>query len=281
MFSKKKETQIQEGLKGKYYKLDQNSSLFNYNKAIIPATEATTSGIRVIKTEINHGENKTNLNLNFKIEPLVKPETVAFHQSQTPKIQKHDDVNEQLPNGWSIDWTFNGRKYYIDHNTHTTHWSHPLENESLPLGWEKIESKEHGVYYVNHTTRHAQYEHPLLGIFNYSNENTMYNNFYHPSPAADVTTANSNATFASSLVPANPILNANIPDWLKVYSKASHTHDSKIKWDLFERSQLETFDAMLHRLYKNDCQRLVMRYEKYRAAALSLLLKLKQNNSSD
>jgi len=53
-----------------------------------------------------------------------------------------------LPIGWSIDWTVRGRKYYIDHNSHTTHWSHPLEKESLPTGWERIESKEFGVYYV-------------------------------------------------------------------------------------------------------------------------------------
>ncbi len=53
-----------------------------------------------------------------------------------------------LPPGWSVDWTVHGRKYYVNHNTQTTHWSHPLEKESLPTGWEKIESAEHGVYYV-------------------------------------------------------------------------------------------------------------------------------------
>lgn len=52
-----------------------------------------------------------------------------------------------LPPGWSVDWTMGGRKYYIDHNTQATHWSHPFEKESLPSGWERIESKEHGVYY--------------------------------------------------------------------------------------------------------------------------------------
>jgi scaffold protein salvador len=39
-----------------------------------------------------------------------------------------------LPPGWSIDYTLRGRKYYIDHNTQTTHWSHPLEKEGLPTG---------------------------------------------------------------------------------------------------------------------------------------------------
>ncbi len=53
-----------------------------------------------------------------------------------------------LPAGWSEDWTIRGRKFYIDHNTQTTHWSHPLEKENLPTGWERIESKEYGIFYV-------------------------------------------------------------------------------------------------------------------------------------
>ena len=53
-----------------------------------------------------------------------------------------------LPLGWSIGFTRWGRRYFIDHNTKTTHWSHPLEKEGLPTGWERIESPEYGVYYV-------------------------------------------------------------------------------------------------------------------------------------
>ena len=54
-----------------------------------------------------------------------------------------------LPPGWSVDFTLRGKKkYYIDHNTKTTHWSHPLESEGLPTGWERVTSPEYGVYYV-------------------------------------------------------------------------------------------------------------------------------------
>lgn len=65
-----------------------------------------------------------------------------------------------LPPGWTVDWTIRGRKYYIDHNTNTTHWSHPLEREGLPPGWERVESAEFGVYYVDHINKRAQYRHP-------------------------------------------------------------------------------------------------------------------------
>ena len=54
-----------------------------------------------------------------------------------------------LPPGWTVDYTLRGRKYFVDHNTKTTHWSHPLESaDSLPSGWERINSSQHGVYYV-------------------------------------------------------------------------------------------------------------------------------------
>ena len=59
------------------------------------------------------------------------------------------DINElPLPPGWSADYTMRGRRYYMDHNTKTTHWSHPLESEGLPTGWNRIDSPEYGTYYV-------------------------------------------------------------------------------------------------------------------------------------
>lgn len=61
----------------------------------------------------------------------------------------NDELNElPLPTGWSVSFTLQGRRYYIDHNTKTTHWSHPLESEGLPTGWERIESREYGTYFV-------------------------------------------------------------------------------------------------------------------------------------
>nr|CAD7264501.1 unnamed protein product [Timema shepardi] len=110
-----------------------------------------------------------------------------------------------LPPGWSIDYTLRGRKYYIDHNTKTTHWSHPLEKEGLPTGWERIQSPEYGVYYVNHITRQAQYEHPCAPHYIYQPEVRVQlevqprmlappprHTHFHPH---------------SVLVPANPYLN--------------------------------------------------------------------------
>ena len=96
---------------------------------------------------------------------LQEPEQVDatyinLDESGQRKIDDGTESEYPLPIGWSIGQTLRGRKYFIDHNTKTTHWSHPLEKEGLPTGWEKIDSPEYGVYYVNHITRQAQYEHP-------------------------------------------------------------------------------------------------------------------------
>lgn len=70
------------------------------------------------------------------------------HSERSSSQSEVQPAELPLPPGWSVDFTLRGRKYYIDHNTKTTHWSHPLEKEGLPTGWERIESPEYGVYYV-------------------------------------------------------------------------------------------------------------------------------------
>ena len=144
-----------------------------------------------------------------------------------------------------------GRKYFIDHNTKTTHWSHPLEKEGLPNGWEKIESPELGVYFVNHITRQAQYEHPCatqyLGLAREVPTLPAPQYTYQPLSQSNV------------LVPANPYLHEEIPIWLRVYFKASPTLDHHLKWDLFRLPELECFEAMLNRLLRDELEELVMR----------------------
>jgi uncharacterized protein YbdZ (MbtH family) len=70
---------------------------------------------------------------------------MVYHKKQMFSEQS-DEL--PLPPGWSVDYTLRGRKYYIDHNTKTTHWSHPLEREGLPTGWQCVHSPHYGIYYV-------------------------------------------------------------------------------------------------------------------------------------
>ncbi|CAH1262250.1 SAV1 [Branchiostoma lanceolatum] len=170
-----------------------------------------------------------------------------------------------LPTGWTADYTLRGRKYYIDHNTQTTHWSHPLEKEGLPAGWEKVESAEYGVYYVDHNTKRAQYRHPCAPRF------PKYDPPPPLPPSAYLTMQTSQAIAgdmqaAGMQVPPSPYMNSEIPEWLQVYTKAPHEYDHKLKWDLFKLPELDCYQEMLMRLYRKELEVVVMSYEGYRQA---------------
>uniref|UniRef100_A0A1A7XG13 Protein salvador homolog 1 n=2 Tax=Iconisemion striatum TaxID=60296 RepID=A0A1A7XG13_9TELE len=167
-----------------------------------------------------------------------------------------------LPAGWTVDWTIRGRKYYIDHNTNTTHWSHPLEREGLPPGWEKVESAEFGVYYVDHINKRAQYRHPCApSVPRYDQPPPPpLPVTYQPRPAERIQPV---------LVPANPYHTAEIPDWLQVYARAPLKYDHILKWELFQLADLDTYQGMLKLLFMKELEHIVKSYEVYRQALLS------------
>lgn len=155
--------------------------------------------------------------------------------------QGSDECDLPLPPGWSADRTLRGRRYYMDHNTQTTHWTHPLE--SVPRPWQRVSTPHHGVYYFNEITNQTTYAHPCL-----------VGGCYLVSP------------YVPTLVP--PYLLEEIPHWLIVYSKADQELDHKLRWDMFRLSELDCYSDMLTRLYKQELQLIVMKYERYRSALL-------------
>ncbi|XP_074600611.1 E3 ubiquitin-protein ligase Su(dx)-like [Brevipalpus obovatus] len=77
-----------------------------------------------------------------------------------------DDSNENLPTGWEIRHDQYNRKYYVDHNTRSTHWEKP---KPLPPGWEMRIDPVGRVYYVDHNTKTTTWQRPTentLRIFN-------------------------------------------------------------------------------------------------------------------
>lgn len=189
---------------------------------------------------------------NLQSSPAVSHAVTSASLSPTSSACLPDDY---LPPGWAVGWTSYGRKYYIDHITQTTHWTHPLD--SLPAGWERIESADLGVYYVNHVLRTVQRRHPLV-TSSTSQPVLLTDSQLHALPLSR----------SNLLVPANPYLQTEIPHWLVVYYQAASTHDHKLKWDLFCLADLERYDAMLARIFKQELERIVSRYERYRAALL-------------
>lgn len=73
----------------------------------------------------------------------VQQETIIFRADQidpesflgvlSADLQGAESA-ELLPPGWAVDCTKEGFKYYIDHNTKTTQWTHPAEISHLLAG---------------------------------------------------------------------------------------------------------------------------------------------------
>ncbi|XP_068538823.1 protein WWC3 isoform X2 [Anas acuta] len=77
-----------------------------------------------------------------------------------------------LPAGWEEARDFDGRVFYIDHNTRQTSWIDPRDRitkpltfadcvgDELPLGWETVYDQQIGVYYMDHINQLTQIEDP-------------------------------------------------------------------------------------------------------------------------
>ncbi|XP_020283351.1 protein kibra isoform X2 [Pseudomyrmex gracilis] len=77
-----------------------------------------------------------------------------------------------LPEGWDVARDYDGKVYFIDHNTRKTTWIDPRDRftkpqtfadcigNELPLGWEEAYDKHVGAYYINHVNQTTQLEDP-------------------------------------------------------------------------------------------------------------------------
>ena len=213
----------------------------------------------------------TNMQLKRSQEHLDQQAAVAGMGSsqyvpqqirEKPSTHPVREEDNNLPPGWTVDWTENGHNYYIDHNTNTTHWTHPLNTDSLPPGWERVTSSKYGTYFVNHVEKMTQYEHPL------EPRNTKSNQSVNTQPLPPAEPSQQYDTWRlNQVVPANPYLSTQqIPRWLQIYSKAPQKYDSKLRWELFQVHELDCYSEMLTMLMKKELEQIVMSYETARQA---------------
>lgn len=71
-------------------------------------------------------------------------------------------------------------------------------------------------------------------------------------------------------MPANPLLNVEVPKWLRIYARSSKEKDHIIKWNMFKVEQLEIISEMMNKLFKEESQQLVMKYESLRYDLIAL-----------
>nr|XP_022328024.1 protein WWC2-like isoform X2 [Crassostrea virginica] len=77
-----------------------------------------------------------------------------------------------LPEGWEECLDFDGKRFFIDHNTRQTTWIDPRDRytkpqsfadcvgDELPYGWEECLDQQIGVYFINHNQQTNQLEDP-------------------------------------------------------------------------------------------------------------------------
>ncbi|CAF3709577.1 unnamed protein product [Rotaria sordida] len=91
-------------------------------------------------------------------------------------------------------------------------------------------------------------------------------------------TVNNRESAKKPIVPPNPLLKRPIPSFLHVYSQASSSNDILLQWHLFSLSELESFDAMMTKLYRDENFIRVQYYENYRGLLTSILESKKSLN---
>ncbi|XP_058839903.1 protein salvador homolog 1-like isoform X1 [Topomyia yanbarensis] len=263
-----------------YSSNSSHQSLFANQNNTSSNVAAVSSSISYLAARSQQPQPQQPLYSNVENNGMTYGEALlhnARHGSSTAAIQRQQHqqatsessnsaVEEELPlpPGWSVDYTLRGRKYYIDHNTKTTHWSHPLEREGLPTGWERHESAQHGTFYYNCITGQAQDSHPYL--------TSCY--LHHATPVEiprPLITSHTHFTPHSALVPANPYLLEAVPEWLEFYAKSTPENDHKLKWDMFQLQQLEGIAGMLTKLFRQECHLIVVKYETLRIAIRSMM----------
>ncbi|KAM7044319.1 protein WWC3 isoform 3-T3 [Molossus nigricans] len=101
--------------------------------------------------------------------PAVVPATSA--PSALP-LRGRESSELPLPAGWEEARDYDGRVFYIDHNTRQTSWIDPRDRitkpltfadcvgDELPLGWETVYDKQIGIYYMDHINKLTQIEDP-------------------------------------------------------------------------------------------------------------------------
>uniref|UniRef100_A0A183C378 WW domain-containing protein n=1 Tax=Globodera pallida TaxID=36090 RepID=A0A183C378_GLOPA len=176
---------------------------------------------------------------------------------------------DRLPPGWEVRLTEDGSyRYYVDHNTGRTHWIHPFAPEMLKPNWTKIFDTVHGVVYYNHVEQRSQFDHP--GFINGAclptiHGSTSFQSLLEVEQEPNNNNNNEEEGDESDVLEEeedlNLINNEDVPEWLKLYSQAPFNSDHLLNFNLFKLNQLEAYDRMIMRLYKQEVINTVVKYD--------------------
>ncbi|XP_073814859.1 scaffold protein salvador isoform X2 [Musca autumnalis] len=191
----------------------------------------------------------------------------ATPRPQTPPHQHYQQQHQQQQQSHHppLAQSYSSESYPIYENPYrvSNTLTPPVhEREGLPVGWRTVVSNVHGTYYENQYTGQCQRQHPCLTSY------YVYTTSAEPPKAIRPETYTPPAHTHNALVPANPYLLEEIPKWLVVYSEADSSKDHMLQFNMFSLQELECFDGMLVRLFKQELGTIVGFYERYRRALI-------------
>uniref|UniRef100_A0A672HXX3 WW domain-containing protein n=1 Tax=Salarias fasciatus TaxID=181472 RepID=A0A672HXX3_SALFA len=112
-------------------------------------------------------EERVNVR-DFFSQPSHRPDAMPW----TGGNKRRESSELPLPAGWEEARDYDGRVFFIDHNTRQTSWIDPRDRitkpltfadcvgDELPLGWEEVYDQQVGVYYIDHINKTTQIENP-------------------------------------------------------------------------------------------------------------------------
>ena len=111
-------------------------------------------------------------------------------------LQEEEEEQRTLPPGWERKLAPDGREFFVDHNTRTTHWTAPTAAEvasssappaatgetaslgPLPPGWQEKTLPNGKVFFVDHSTRQTTWEDPRFSSQQQAGPRVQYSNEY-------------------------------------------------------------------------------------------------------
>ncbi|KAK3734003.1 hypothetical protein QZH41_009848 [Actinostola sp. cb2023] len=155
--------------RGRTYYVDHNTRTTTWQRPTVESIRNyehwQAQNRNMLNTERQHFQQR------FLLQPVsynLKLACLRFFKLQANTVPQETDQLGPLPPGWEKRVETNGRVYFVNHNTRTTHWEDPrtqgtvAADKPLPEGWEMRYTNEGIPYFVDHNSRTTSFHDPRV-----------------------------------------------------------------------------------------------------------------------
>ena len=95
------------------------------------SNKSTPASLQQVSSSSNAGDQASSSSNQTELPTEQQAAAAAAATAATTNSRPQPDTD--LPPNWSMQIAPNGRTFYIDHNTKTTTWNHPVTNKPSPI----------------------------------------------------------------------------------------------------------------------------------------------------